>query len=40
MISDKVRPHHLERQAILYVRQSSVHQVVRAAPCNTRCATD
>ena len=22
MISDKVRPHHLERKAILYVRQS------------------
>src|ERR1700721_1315160 len=28
MISDKVRPHHLERKAILYVRQSSVHQVL------------
>src|SRR4030088_3736164 len=26
MISDKVRPHHLERKAILYVRQSSTHQ--------------
>ena len=26
MISDKVRPHHLERKAILYVRQSSAHQ--------------
>jgi hypothetical protein len=23
MLSDKVRPHHLERKAILYVRQSS-----------------
>jgi len=28
MISDKIRPHHLERKALLYVRQSSVHQVL------------
>ena len=28
MISDKVRPHHLERKAILYVRQSSAYQVL------------
>src|SRR6201998_30790 len=28
MISDKVRPHHVERKAILYVRQSSAHQVL------------
>ena len=28
MTSDKIRPHHLERKAILYVRQSSAHQVV------------
>src|SRR3954452_10158861 len=28
MISDKVRPHHLERKAILYVRQSSARQVL------------
>src|SRR6201998_4981959 len=28
MISDKVGPHHLERKAILYVRQSSAHQVL------------
>ncbi|MGY4334729.1 DNA invertase Pin-like site-specific DNA recombinase [Bradyrhizobium sp. LB7.2] len=28
MLSDKVRPHHLERKAILYVRQSSAHQVL------------
>ena len=27
MMSDKIRPHHLERKAILYVRQSSAHQV-------------
>jgi hypothetical protein len=26
--SDKVRPHHLERKAVLYVRQSSAHQVL------------
>ena len=29
MISDKVRPHHLQRKAILYVRQSSAHQVLQ-----------
>src|SRR6202030_3382816 len=28
MITDKIRPHHLERKAILYVRQSSAHQVL------------
>jgi hypothetical protein len=28
MISDKIRPHHLERKAILYVRQSSAHRVL------------
>jgi DNA invertase Pin-like site-specific DNA recombinase len=28
MITDKVHPHHLERKAILYVRQSSAHQVL------------
>ena len=28
MISDKVRPHHLQRKAVLYVRQSSAHQVL------------
>jgi DNA invertase Pin-like site-specific DNA recombinase len=28
MMSDKIRPHHLERRAILYVRQSSSHQVL------------
>src|SRR5512133_1400516 len=28
MITDKVRSHHLERKAILYVRQSSAHQVL------------
>src|SRR6201998_78463 len=28
MISDKVRPHHLQRKAMLYVRQSSAHQVL------------
>lgn len=28
MISDKIRPYHLERKALLYVRQSSAHQVL------------
>jgi DNA invertase Pin-like site-specific DNA recombinase len=28
MMSEKIRPHHLERKAILYVRQSSTHQVL------------
>src|SRR5713101_4342876 len=28
MISEKIRPYHLERKALLYVRQSSVHQVL------------
>jgi len=28
MMADKIRPHHLERKAILYVRQSSAHQVL------------
>ena len=26
-MSDKIRPHHLERKAILYIRQSSSYQV-------------
>src|SRR6516162_8559495 len=29
MISDKIRPHHLQRKALLYVPQSSAHQVLR-----------
>ena len=28
MMSEKIRPHHLERKVILYVRQSSAHQVL------------
>jgi len=28
MMFDKIRPHHLERKAILYVRQSTSHQVL------------
>ena len=28
MISDKIHPYHLERKALLYVRQSSAHQVL------------
>ena len=27
-MSDKIKPHHLDRKAILYVRQSSSYQVV------------
>ena len=27
-MSDKLKPHHLARKAILYVRQSSAHQVM------------
>ena len=26
-MSDKIKPHHVERKAILYVRQSSAYQV-------------
>jgi hypothetical protein len=26
-VSEKIKPHHLERKAILYVRQSSAYQV-------------
>ena len=28
MTSEKIGPHHLERKALLYVRQSSAHQVL------------
>lgn len=28
MNSEKIRPHHLQRKALLYVRQSSAHQVL------------
>ena len=28
MISEKIHPHHLQRKALLYVRQSSAHQVL------------
>jgi len=27
-MSDKIKPHHLQRKAILYMRQSSAHQVI------------
>jgi hypothetical protein len=27
-MSDKIKPHHLARKALLYVRQSSTHQVL------------
>jgi DNA invertase Pin-like site-specific DNA recombinase len=35
MIADKIRPHHLERKAILYVRQSSAHQVLHNRESST-----
>ena len=35
MIADKLRPHHLERKAILYVRQSSAHQVLHNRESST-----
>jgi hypothetical protein len=35
MMHEKIRPHHLERKALLYVRQSPTG---RAARFNTRCA--
>src|SRR5437762_2491984 len=35
MISDKIRPHHLERKALLYVRQSSAHQVLHNRESST-----
>ena len=43
MSFEKIRPHHLERKAILYVRQSSslpgFAQPGEPVRCNTRCAT-
>jgi DNA invertase Pin-like site-specific DNA recombinase len=27
-MSEKIKPHHLDRKAILYIRQSSAHQVM------------
>jgi glycerate-2-kinase len=35
MMSEKIRPHHLERKAILYVRQSSAHQVLHNRESST-----
>ena len=35
MISDKIRPHHLERKALLYVRQSSPQQVLHNRESST-----
>jgi len=35
MINEKVRSHHLERKAILYVRQSSAHQVLHNRESST-----
>ena len=35
----KVQPHHLERAAYLYVRQSSMRQVIENIESNPACAT-
>src|ERR1700682_4075905 len=35
MISEKIRPPHLERKALLYVRQSSAHQVLHNRESST-----
>jgi hypothetical protein len=32
-MSEKIRPQHVERKAILYVRQSSTYQVSHNPPC-------
>jgi hypothetical protein len=45
MISEKIRPHHLQRKALLYVRQSSAHQVLHnressALQCESACNKD
>ena len=41
-MSDKIKPQHLARKAMLYVRQSSAYQVTttwRVRSCSTRCRT-
>lgn len=35
MMHEKIGPHHLERKAILYVRQSSAHQVLHNRESST-----
>ena len=35
MTHEKIQPHHLERKAILYVRQSSAHQVLHNRESST-----
>jgi len=38
-MSDKIKPQHVSRKAILYVRQSSAYQVMnnlKARSCSTR----
>ena len=35
MSLEKIRPHHLDRKAILYVRQSSTHQVLHNRESST-----
>jgi hypothetical protein len=35
MMHEKIKPHHLERKAILHVRQSSAHQVLHNRESST-----
>jgi hypothetical protein len=37
-MSDRIKPHHLGRKAILYVRQSSAHQVTQTAGTGCRAS--
>lgn len=39
-MTDKIRPHHLERKAMLYVRQSSAHQVLQVSAKTLRLAAE
>ena len=40
MTADKIQPHHLSRKALLYVRQSSAHQVLHNSESGTlQCQT-
>ena len=37
-MSDKIKPHHLDRKAILYIRESSTYQVSNnLRSCSTPC---
>lgn len=35
MMHEKIRPHHLKRKAMLYIRQSSAHQVLHNGESST-----